>query len=657
MHGLPAIVRHGLALSTILAGLSIISPGAEATGIVHNGVARACIMIAPDAHQMEKEAALDLQDLVQRATGAQLKLIEVAGPPDRLVPIRIGKAAAEAISEASRNLLRDWPYDGAVIEADSGGVNIIGPTPAGTANGVATVLMDDVRARAYYPHALFTIVPRARSLDIRSRAVKPSFDYRVWSGIVGEEAKAYQRRNRLSDQRIPVPYFGFGHNLGRIIPVEKYGEAHPEYFAFRDGRHRPEGTGVAHAAQPCFTNPEVIQLTVEAARKYFDEHPDRNTFSLCVNDNPRYCECEKCAAMDLPYRDLPVGRQYSESYYDYVSRVAEAIARSHPDRYLGVYAYWNVEQPPRNRRDLPGNVIVALTLDILQHYDPDYQKKDRALIEAWSGYADRLHTYVYYGLGWYTPRTSPRLVAEDLQFAAQHGVRAIYCEAYPFWAWCGPMHYLAARLQWDIDADVETILDEFHEDCFEDAAAQMRSFHDACERYWTRPRKGRWFEGLDRLGPEEAMADTGILREAQGHLEAAFKEARSARVRRRIAWIREGFDFTMAIAEAFEVKNRPAANIEELVSAADAADKAYQRLTADPAYAHSYYKEGDRFNGKCWGWFKQPVLTAAASQWEQMKADAPAEAAKQWQAYERRIGLTGLLQKREWELGFDPGSD
>ena len=93
--------------------------------------------------------------------------------------------------------------------------------------------------------------------------------------------------------------------------------------------------------------------------------------------------------------------------------------QSHPDKYLGVYAYWNVEQPPRNRKKLPDNVIVALTLDILQHYDADYRAKDRLLVKAWSGYANRLHTYVYYGLGWFTPRMSPRLAAEDLRFCVR----------------------------------------------------------------------------------------------------------------------------------------------------------------------------------------------------------------------------------------------
>lgn len=646
--------RYIAAFATVFAVILSSSVMADVAEIVRDRAARAYILLGPEAHALEKESATDLQRAIKQATGIEIKLLETPPATDRLIPIRIGQAAVAAANMADKPAWAELPYDGAVVEVEAKAINVAGPTPAGTANGVATILLEDVGLRMYYPDPLFTIVPRVRSIAIRSRTVKPSFDYRVWSGVVGSEAAAYQRRNRLSDRRIAVPYFGFGHNLGRIIPVEKYGASHPEYFAFRNGARRPEGTGVGHATQPCFTNADVIRLTIEAARAYFDKNPDRNTFSLCVNDNARYCECEKCAAMDKPYRNLPVGRQYSESYFDYVSKVAEAVAESHPQRYLGVYAYWNVEQPPRNRKRLPDNVIVALTLDILQHYDAAYKGKDQQLIRDWSGYANRLHTYVYYGLGWYTPRMSPQLVAEDLRFQSDNGVRAIYCEVYPFWAWCGPMHYVAGRLQWNVNEDANAILDEFHHDCFGEVAAEMRAYHDACERYWTRARPGRWFEGLDRLGPEEAMADLGLLHEAQRHLDEALSRAKDRKVRDRIQWLQKGFDFTMAIGQAFEAKKaeaEPVTRLKNLISAAKAVEAAYRKIANDPAYKHAYYQPGGRFDRKCWGWFKQPVLTAAKAHWEQLQSSVPAEEVEaKWKVFERRSGLRTLLQKRGWEL-------
>jgi len=607
-----------LVLATLL-GVGAVADSSSAQGItiVRDGRAQACIVLKPGAHALEREAADDLRWAVREASGVALEIRESAPAGDGQIPICIGSAALDHGGKAQASLLAKLPYDGAVVDAKPDGIAIAGPTPVGTANGVATVLLEDIGVRTYYPEPPFTIVPKAKDITVGSRTVRPAFAYRVWSGLVGRDAAAYRRRNRLTDSRIPVPHFGFGHNLANFISTAKHGKDHPEYFAFREGARQPRGTNAGDTTQPCFTNPDVIRLTIEAARRHFDKHPERDTFSLCVNDNARYCECEACAALDKPYRDLPVGRQYCESYYDYVSKVADAIAQSHPGRFLGVYAYWNVERPPRNRKRLPDNVIVALTQDILQHYDPDYREKDRSLIRAWKSYARHLNTYVYYGLGWFTPRTSPRLVAEDLRFAAQNGVEAIYCESYPFWAWCGPMHYVAARLQWDVNADTDAILNEFHRDCFGEAAAKMRAYHDACERYWTRKRPGRWFEGLGRLGAEEAMADVAVLREAAAHLKEAAVAAKDPKVRERIAWIKKGFDFTAAIADAFEASaavGQGKAAADRLIVSQKAVKAAHEQLATEPGYLHTYYQPAPRYERKWKRWFDERLEAAKKAQ-------------------------------------------
>lgn len=649
----PTLLFTGMSLGWV-ALVAVTPVHGEAVEIVQTGRPAACIVLPENPHALEREAAEDLRWAVLEATGAEMEILTGKAAPEGRMSIRIGQAA----DAANPSMPDDLPYDGAVIRADGKAIDILASSPAGTTNGVATVLLEDIGVRTYYPDALFTFVPEAQRLSITPRVVRPSFDYRIWSGLVGRDAAAYRRRNRITDHRVPIPKYGFGHNLANIIPVPKYAKEHPEYFAYRQGGRWITGTNVADSSQPCFTHPEVLRLTIEAARTFFDEHPERDTFSLCGNDNHYFCECESCAALDEPYRDLPVGRQHSESYYRYVSQVAEAIAESHPGRYIGVYAYWSVEQPPRDRQKLPPNVIVALTLDILQHYDPAYREKDEALVRAWSGHAERLHSYVYYGLGWYTPRMSPRLVAENLRFSHANGIKAIYCEAYPFWAWGGPMLYVAARLQWDVEADVETMLREFHNDCFGEAAAEMRAFHHTCERYWTQPRAGRWFEGLDNLGPEATMADTSILREAEAHLEAAARRANTEDDRRRVAWIREGFAFPLAIADAFDAARAtgPARDrLARLITAIGRVDTAHQVLVKDPAYGHTYYRPGKRFDLKCWRWMKAQLQSAAKACHEELTATLPEnERDERWRIFARESGLADLLAERGWEPEWNP---
>jgi len=629
--------------------------------IVTRHQARAYILLTDNADNIEKEAAKDLQWAVQKAADVTLEIVEKAIDGAELIPIRIGLKAVGEDNRLYKSGGGDWDklsYDGGIIEVTPDGINIAGPTPVGTSNAVATILMEDIGIRTYYPHPLFTIAPEVETITIRSRTANPCFYYRVWSGITGENSGDYMRRNRIVSGSTPVPYFGFGHNLANIISVEKYGETHPEYFALIDGVRKLNVRGADLTAQPCFTNPQVIALTIKAAEEFFDKNPQQNTFSVCVNDNAGFCECENCSAMDKPYREPAVGRQYSESYYYYVCEVAQAIARSRPGKYLGLYAYWNVEQPPRNREKLPDNVIPALTLDILQHYDPAYKDKDDQLLKAWAKYVEHLHVYVYYSLGLYTPRTSPSLVAEHIRFSAKNGVRAIFCEVYPFWAWCGPMHYVAARVQWNVNEDVEQILKEFHEDCFKEVAGEMRAYHDTCEKYWTMPRTARWFEGLGCLHHEEKMADLNILYEAQEHLEKALRQAKNPLVKQRVEWLKNGFDFTMAVAQAFKAKRstaQPEQKLREIIAAAEKVEQTQSIIAADVAYQHLYYLPGEKFNNQCWKWFESRVIQPTMEQYQKELREKyeRAKALEQWEKFIDQSTLKTLAARHDWKLKFE----
>jgi hypothetical protein len=198
---------------------------------------------------------------------------------------------------------------------------------------------------------------------------------------------------------------------------------------------------------------------------------------------------------------------------------------------------------------------------------------------------------------------------------------------------------------------VEALLDEFHRDCFGEAAGEMRAYHDACGRYWTKPRPGRWFEGLDGLAPEAAMADVAILGEAEGHLDAAFAKSHDPKVRARIAWIRQGFDYPAAVGRAVAAARAAAGPgsalqpLRDLVTAAESADSAHAWLASEPAYAHVYYK-GDRFDGKVRGWFEPAIRAAAGKAWAEIAAGRPAAAA--WDAYAKESGLLALFERRGW---------
>ena len=425
---------------------------------------------------------------------------------------------------------------------------ILGDSDCGTSHGVYGLLEDHLGVRFFMPGELFADIPVQTTLRLApiDEVKQPHFLHRVFSGISGLEGIQWERRNRVSRRRPQLPYAGFHHALYSIFPVARYGKTHAEYYALIDGQRlipASDAESNARFGQPCTSNPQVVDITIQAARRYFDANPEAHCFSLGMNDNIDFCQCDKCRALDVPglvFRDRPV---YSDRWFTYVNTVARALQDSHPGKFVGCLAYINVESPPQNIDHLEPNVAIYLTQDTAQHLDPQYRDKDRDFIRTWRTKCDHVCKYDYYGLGWVLPRFFPHLLADDIKFQHCTGVRGFYAEAYPHWPGFGLQIWLASKLWWDSDQDVETLLDEFFRRLFHKAAGEVRAFYDRLEIIWQRPRQGRWFQGLRGLHDQVPCFTTDDVDDLEAILARAHKASREPLVRLRIDYIRRWFDF------------------------------------------------------------------------------------------------------------------
>lgn len=583
--------------------------------LAHRGRSLVTVVLPDSAGKQTRLAADDLTRCLYKALGARVSIVAQLSMVKTPVSILIGDDCGVDFTVSADGLQRD----GCVIKTHGTSVLISGPTDYGIANGIYTFLMDYIGVRWFAPGDLYEVVPRNHDLalpqiDLRKN---PDFSYRIFSGVNGDAGAAWQRRNRIDTDRSGLPYFGFGHNLANIFPVDRYGKDHPEYYAMIGGQRQVDGGGVAGGAQPCFTNPDVIRIAAEAADDYFKKNPQATTFSLCINDNARFCQCPDCAALDQPTRKSNGGWDtYSDSYFHFVREVAGIVKKTNPGRYLGCYAYWGVEPLPRDPEPLPDNVVIALTQDTSQHFDPDYRAADRKLWLDWSRYAAHVGKYDYYGLGWLTPRYFPHLAGSDIQFISVNSAAGFYCEVYPNWSVTAPQLYMASRLLWDSSIDPDALLNEYYAALFGPASGEMKKFYSLLEKYWTQPRKGRWFQGLDNVRPELAMLDEASVEEAWQCLMRAKPLAIGPEVER-IADIENHFKFTYEIVKGcaqarrlagWKITGQPdlAKLISEALKALEMvriAERTHREVwLTDPLYQHAYYGDNDRFRRKFLVW-------------------------------------------------------
>lgn len=303
-----------------------------------------------------------------------------------------------------------------------------------------------------------------------------AFLTRNFFGVAAHDDGTWQRGNRV-DVGI-----SFSHNLTNIFPASLY-EERPELFSLINGRReRPRAYNIA-------SNPELggeapAIRAAEAAKAFFARHPDAVTFAVGTNDAVLFSDSEETRRHVYPpryFREMPV---YTDLVYAFTNRVAELVAPSHPEKYIGALAYYWTEHPPSF--PVHPRVIPFLTADRSQMFDRAFRREERATMKAWaeSG-AERVGLYDYvYGYGFLVPRLYPSTLSRHLREARRLGFTDYFAEFGSNWGLDGPQPWLTAQLLLDPDQSPARLLAEFYRRFYRDAARPMRAFFEECEAVW-----------------------------------------------------------------------------------------------------------------------------------------------------------------------------
>ncbi|NUQ62725.1 MAG: DUF4838 domain-containing protein [Pirellulales bacterium] len=487
--------------------------------IVEEGKPRAALApLDAKAPAEVRRAAGEFQRVLEKMTGTKLPA-EIQGD----APIvHIGRDAF--VDRAGLQLDR-LDEDGFVIHTvDNKHLILAGRTPHATEFAVYRFLQKHAGVRWYFPTELGEVVPKRATFSVGELAEReePSFHSRLWSSAAPFDGGAWERQNLCRGR------YSFHHNLLYVFPPSKLFDAHPDWYPEIDGKRRRPTDDNDHHWQPCCANAEAARYAAEAARKYFDANPEASSFSLGMNDTSAsgFCECAECRKLDptdpaqqKTPRGLP---NYSNRFFTFVNRVAEALAKSHPDKYLGCLAY-NVTEPPP-AFDVHPRVVPYLTAGRANWTDPAIREGDQKLIRQWCAKVPVVGIYdYYYGAGFISPRIFTGLTEESLKFAHQQGVRAFYAEIYSTWSLDGPKAYVASQLLWNVDQKAEALVDEFCRDLFGQAAEPMRRYFRFLEDRWLARPSGSmvmWagffdIAQLDLWPPETCRKARSILEEAK----------------------------------------------------------------------------------------------------------------------------------------------
>lgn len=514
--------RRG-ALSRLAAVATVVVLGsplvvrAGALRLAAAGESFAEIVVASGATPAERTAAEELATYLERASGAHfpIRVASVEAPTGSRAEIHVG--ATFAVRQSDGNVDRLAP-EAWSMRREGQRLLLYGGRPRGTLYAVYRFLEDELGVRWWTPWDEH--VPRLLRIDVGAldRAGEPAFDYRDIWGIEG--GRAFCARSRLNGDATRLgPEFGgriaYGpphhvHTFYDYVPPDEWFDDHPEFFS------EIGGLRLGANAQLCLTQPALFDHVVQRMNAWIEE--DRRAaaaegreparlFSFSPNDWRKPCECDVCVEA--------VGRRGGRSglLLEFVDRLADRIAESHPEVLVDTLAYEATLTPPADFEARPNVVVRFAALTPRDFSKPLTHPANAAVARDLEGWSQRVrHLRV-----WDYATAFPRIgdlplpdtlrVADDYRYYRGLGVDGIYVEhRRPQAENLGDLRvWMQAKLMEDPRREAKELLAEFTDGYYGEAGRAVR----------------RYVRLLDRAG----LAQRSAVRYGDGPASYAYLDA------------------------------------------------------------------------------------------------------------------------------------
>ncbi|MBP1993821.1 DUF4838 domain-containing protein [Paenibacillus eucommiae] len=475
--------------------------------IVENGQPKAVVIVPAEAAEPILDAAETLSAYVKKSTGAELPAItelQLAADEQlysRFTKIYVGTTRAQDLT-LYKGLLEGMNEDGFVLDSREGIITILGSKSHGTQYGVYEFLERYAGVRWLMPGADGEDVPQRTDLYVPIADVRdePAYLSRVmfplqYYDVAGSNPTQFEwgARNRLRLQNS-----GWEHNVWRFFPTSpEYLAAHPDYFTQKNGV--PSIPGPNWGWQPCYSNPDTIQVAVDWILNYFNTNPNEPSASLAVNDNGSFCEENPVHPHYTSKKNSLSLTDMSDIYYSWVNEVVTRVLAADngkfADKWFGLLAYQEVYDPPSF--PLHERVVPYLAKDRMAWSDSAVKAKDQSTVDKWKLKAEHIGFYDYtYGSPYALPRVYNNLMADMFKYGADNKANAYFAELFPNWGE-GPKAWLMAKLMWNPEQNADDLLaDWYNRAVGAEAAPYLKAYYDHWNDFWeNRIKQTGWFDG------------------------------------------------------------------------------------------------------------------------------------------------------------------
>jgi len=539
------------------------------TVIVRDGQPRGVIITAEKPSAGAQHAAEELQHFIELMSGAKLPIrSDNAALPGEQVVMLVGRSRFTAGMNLPAGDDGDHSREGFVLKTQGDRIILAGNEDSiyrGTEYAVYDFL-ERLGCRWYYPGDYGQVVPKRATIDVPALDVaqQPSFIVRnVWTSGWAPGTDDYTTW-LLRNKGTYTSFYGMpaDGSIGNLAPMEKYYHDFPDIYAMgRDGKRQPEGTP-SDNVMLCTTNPKTVEIATKTILDYFHEHPEAISYAFSPPDNNALCYCPNCTARMHELQSYAGYESISDPFFNFANNVAWEVTKEFPDKYLVVMSYYSRVMPPEGlEKPWNKNIIVELAqlwvsaMRPIGTPDDEFALRQLRTLDAWSRNAKKMLIYDYDPHADLSrmPYWRSRAIAEDMKLYKQHGVIGFTTEGQPSYFRTGLNYYIRMRCMWDVNANIDKLLDDYYRTFFGPAAAPMKRFGTEIESMLQEtPDQFIWntsYLNWNNTYPPDRVAALGKL------LDQAEAKADTPEIQGRIALYRLLHDYMTVYLNVFTLKN------------------------------------------------------------------------------------------------------
>ena len=366
---------------------------------------------------------------------------------------------------AEMDSLRDGGY---LICGDGKDLCLYGKGEKGTLYAVYSFL-EMLGYCLYTPDAM--VVPDVSHLTLPKCHVvsNPAFEYREVLYYYPNHSQLYADWHHLHTQADRERMYGmYVHTFSKLLKPSVYFEKHPEWYSLNGGRRMSDG-------QLCLSNREVLDELCVRLADTMAALPQKKIWSVSPNDNYNACECRNCRHLDSVYGG-PSGT---------LLWFVNQVARRFPDKTISTLAYQYTRKAPTSGIKPEPNVQIMLC-PIESGRQAPITKSDPAFkkdMEDWSRLTDNIYLWDYVAQfrNFWNPFPNLHVLQPNLKFFKENGARMMFEQATGadnITSWMDIRCYMIAKLLWNPDANMDSIMADFYNGYYGDAGRYVEEIID-----------------------------------------------------------------------------------------------------------------------------------------------------------------------------------